>query len=206
MNSIIPLWVSNRHIHLSKADAEALFGEWFQLTPIKDLSQPGQFAAAECITLKWPKWQIEKVRILWPYRPQTQVEILMADQFKLWVMAPIRLSWDLKHSAWIDIIWPDEKEISISEWMIIAKRHIHMTPADAEKYWVKNNQIVKIKCWWERGLVFDEVVIRVTDASKLDTHIDVEEANAAALPQASSVELLPSDEIRFYTSSNQMYA
>ena len=203
---IIPLWVSNRHIHLSKADAEALFGEWFQLTPIKDLSQPWQFAAAECVTLKWPKWQIEKVRILWPYRPQTQVEILMADQFKLWVMAPIRLSGDLKHSAWIDIIWPDEKQISISEWMIIAKRHIHMTPADAEKYWVQNNQIVKIKCWWERGLVFDEVVIRVTDASKLDTHIDVEEANAAALPQSSSVELLPSDEIRFYSSSNQMYA
>ena len=203
---IIPLWVSNRHIHLSKADAEALFWEWFQLTPIKDLSQPWQFAAAECVTLKWPKWQIEKVRILWPYRPQTQVEILMADQFKLGVMAPIRLSGDLKHSAWIGIIWPDGKEISISEWMIIAKRHIHMTPADAEKYWVQNNQIVKIKCWWERGLVFDEVVIRVTDASKLDTHIDVEEANAAALPQASSVELLPSDEIIFYTSSNQMYA
>lgn len=206
MNSIIPLWVSNRHIHLSKADAEALFWEWFQLTPIKDLSQPWQFAADECVILKWPKWQIEKVRILWPYRPQTQVEILMADQFKLWVMAPIRLSGDLEHSAWIDIIWPDGKEISISEWMIIAKRHIHMTPADAEKYWVQNNQIVKIKCWWERGLVFDEVVIRVTEASKLDTHIDVEEANAAALPQSSSVELLPSDEVRFYNNSNQVYA
>ena len=206
MTDIIPLWVSNRHIHLSKADAEALFGEGFQLTPIKDLSQPWQFAAAECVTLKWPKWQIEKVRILWPYRPQTQVEILMADQFKLWILAPIRLSGDLKHSAWVDIVWPDGKELSISEWMIIAKRHIHMTPADAEKYGVQNNQIVKIKCWWERWLVFDEVVIRVADASSLDTHIDVEEANAAALPQSSSVELLPSDEVRLYSSSNQVYA
>jgi putative phosphotransacetylase len=202
----LPLWVSNRHIHLSKADAEALFWEWYELTPIKELSQPWQYAAEECVILKWPKWQIEKVRILWPYRPQTQVEILMADQFKLWVMAPIRLSGDLKHSAWIDIIAPDWKQISISEWMIIAKRHIHMTPADAEHFWVVNNQIVQIKYGGERWLIFDEVVVRVTDSSKLDTHIDVEEANAGAIPQASSVELLPRDSVRLYQSNNQVYA
>ncbi len=202
----IPLWVSNRHIHLSKQDAEAIFWEWYELTPIKELSQPWQFAASECVTLKWPKWQIEKVRILWPYRSQTQVEILLADQFKLWCLAPIRLSWDLRHSAWVNIIWPNGKEISIKEWMIIAKRHIHMTPSDAEHFWVQNNQIVQIKYGWERWLVFDEVVIRVSEASKLDTHIDVEEANAAGIPQSSSVELLPCDFVRLYTSSNQVYA
>lgn len=199
MTDLIPLWVSNRHIHLSRQDAETLFGEWFELTPIKDLSQPGQFAAAECIVLKWPKWQIEKVRILWPFRPQTQVEILMADQFKLWVMAPIRLSGDLKWSAWVTILAPNGNEITIDEWMIIAKRHIHMLPSDAEKYWVQNNQIVQIKCGWERWLIFDEVVVRVTETSALDTHIDTEEANAAWIWNWT-IELLPSKEIRLYNN------
>ena len=198
----VPIWVSNRHVHLSREDAETLFGPGFELTRMKDLSQPGQFAAEECVIIKWPKGQIEKVRILWPYRPQTQVEIFVADQFKLWTKAPIRLSWDLKNSAWVDIIWPDGKQISIQEWMIIAKRHIHMTPADAEEYGVQNNQIVQIKCGWERGLIFDEVVIRVTDTSQLDTHIDVEEANAACLAQWSMAEILISDSVRLYESNN----
>ncbi len=189
MNWIVPLWVSNRHIHLSREDAEKLFWEWFELTPIKDLSQPEQFAAAECVILKWPKWQIEKVRILWPYRPQTQVEILMADQFKLWVMAPIRLSWDLEWTPGLEIIaW--EKSITIPQWVMIAKRHIHMLPEDAEKYGVKDHQIVKIKCGWERWLIFDEVVVRVTTTSKLDTHIDTEEANAAWVSNWSIIELI----------------
>lgn len=201
MTSIIPLWVSNRHIHLSKADAEALFGEWFQLTPIKDLSQPWQFAADECVILKWSKWQIEKVRILWPYRPQTQVEILTADQFKLWVMAPIRLSGDLEWTPWIDVE-ANGKTITLNSWVIIAKRHIHMLPEDAEHYWVQNNQIVRIKCEWERWLIFDEVVIRVTDTSKLDTHIDTEEANAAWLANGTTVELLPSEDVRFYEKNH----
>ena len=197
MNSIIPLWVSNRHIHLSKEDAEALFWEWFQLTPIKDLSQPWQFAAAECVTLKWPKWEIEKVRILWPFRPKTQVEILAADQYKLWIMAPIRLSGDLEWTPGIQIE-ANCRAIFIGSWVIIAKRHIHMLPEDAKKYWVKNNQIVKIKCWWERWLIFDEVVIRAAEKSKLDTHIDTEEANAAALANWTTVELLPIEKVRFY--------
>ena len=197
----VPIWVSNRHIHLSKADAEKLFGEWFELTKKNDLSQPWQYAAEECIVLKWPKGTIEKVRILWPYRPQTQVEILMADQFKLWTMAPIRLSGDLKWSAPITIIAPNWNEISIEEWMIIAKRHVHMLPSDAEEYGVQNNQIVKIKCWWERWLIFDEVVVRVTDTSKLDTHIDTEEWNAAKLKTGDIAEIITDWEVRFYSKN-----
>ena len=194
----VPIWVSNRHIHLSKADAEKLFGEWFELTKKSDLSQPWQYAAEECVVLKWPKWGIAKVRILWPYRPQTQVEILMADQFKLWTMAPIRLSGDLKWSAPVTIVAPNGNEISIEEWMIIAKRHIHMLPSDAEAYEVQNNQIVKIKCGGERGLIFDEVVVRVTDTSKLDTHIDTEEWNAAKLKTGDEAEIITDWEVRFY--------
>jgi len=197
----VPIWVSNRHIHLSKSDAEKLFWEWYELTKIKDLSQPWQYAAEECITLKWPKGEISKVRILWPYRSQTQVEILMADQFKLWTMAPIRLSWDLKWSAPIEIIAPNWNQISIEEWMIIAKRHIHMLPSDAEHFWVQNNQIVKIKCWWERWLTFDEVVVRITDTSKLDTHIDTEEWNAAWLKTWDVAEIITDWEIKFYNNN-----
>ena len=197
----VPIWVSNRHIHLSKADAEKLFGEWFELTKKSDLSQPWQYAAEECVVLKWPKWEIERVRILWPYRTQTQVEILIADQFKLWTMAPIRLSGDLKWSAPVTIVAPNGNEISIEEWMIIAKRHIHMLPSDAETYWVQNNQIVKIKCGGERGLIFDEVVVRVTDTSKLDTHIDTEEWNAAKLKTGDEAEIITDWEIRFYTKN-----
>ena len=197
----VPIWVSNRHIHLSKDDAEKLFGEWFELTKKSDLSQPWQYAAEECVVLKWPKWEIAKVRILWPYRPQTQVEILMADQFKLWTMAPIRLSGDLKWSAPVTIAAPNWNEISIEEWMIIAKRHIHMLPSDAEAYWVQNNQIVKIKCGGERGLTFDEVVVRVTDTSKLDTHIDTEEWNAAKLKTGDEAEIVTDGEIRFYSKN-----
>ena len=196
----VPIWVSNRHVHLSKSDAEKLFWEWYELTKIKDLTQPWQFAAEECVILKWPKWEISKVRILWPYRPETQVEILAADQFKLWTMAPIRLSWDIKWSAWITIVAPNGNEISINEWMIVSKRHIHMLPSDAEKYWVKNNQIVKIKCWWERWLIFDEVVVRITDTSALDTHIDTEEGNAAGLKSWDMAELTI-EEIRFYSQN-----
>ena len=197
----VPIWVSNRHIHLSKADAEKLFGEWFELTKKSDLSQPWQYAAEECIVLKWPKGTIERVRILWPYRPQTQVEILMADQFKLWTMAPIRLSGDLKWSAPVTIVAPNWNEISIEEWMIIAKRHIHMLPLDAEEYGVQNNQIVKIKCGGERGLIFDEVVVRVTDTSKLDTHIDTEEWNAAKLKTGDEAEIITDWEVRFYSKN-----
>lgn len=199
----VPIWVSNRHVHLSREDAEKLFGEGYELTKIKDLSQPWQFAAAECVTLKWPKGQIEKVRILWPYRPQSQVEIFIADQFKLWSTAPIRLSGDLKNSAGVTIVAQDWKELVLEEWMIVAKRHIHMTPEDAKNYGVQNNQIVQIKCGWERWLIFDEVVIRVTETSTLDTHLDVEEANAACLAQWATAEILLNEPIRLYTSNTK---
>ena len=125
----------------------------------------------------------------------------MADQFKLWTMAPIRLSGDLKWSAPVTIVAPNGNEISIEEWMIIAKRHIHMLPSDAEAYGVQNNQIVKIKCGGERGLIFDEVVVRVTDTSKLDTHIDTEEWNAAKLKTGDEAEIITDWEIRFYTKN-----
>ena len=182
--------VSNRHIHLTQADANTLFGgPNYELTKIKDLSQPWQFASEECVIIKWPKSEIAKVRVLGPYRKQTQVEVMAWDTVKLWTPAPIRESWDLKWSAPITVIWP-KWTIELKEWMIVAKRHIHMTVADAKNFGVENWQIVKVKTNGERWVVFDNVVIRVSDSFALDTHIDIEEANAAALKQWDWWELI----------------
>ena len=190
LNMRVPIWVSNRHIHLTQADANTLFW-WpnYELTKIKDLSQPWQFASEECVIIKWPKSEIAKVRVLWPYRKQTQVEVMKWDTIKLGTDAPIRESWDLKWSAPITVIWP-KGQIELKEGMIVAKRHIHMTVADAQNFWVENGQIVKVRTNGERSLVFDEVVIRVSDSFALDMHIDIEEANAAALKQWDRWELI----------------
>lgn len=185
----IPIGISNRHVHLSQADANTLFGSNYELTPIKDLSQPGQFACAETVVIKGPKWQIEKLRILGPYRKFSQVEIMLGDNFKLGTQAPIRESGDLEGSEAITLIGP-AGEVELKQGLIVAKRHIHMSVADAENFGVTNGQIVKVKTNGERSLIFDEVVIRVSDSYALDMHIDVEEGNAAGLKQGDRGELI----------------
>lgn len=172
--------ISNRHIHLSQSDANTLFGSNYQLTKMKDLSQPGQFAAEETVIIKGPKSEIAKVRVLGPYRKFSQVEILASDNFKLGTNAPLRLSGDLEGSEAIEVIGPNGT-LHLNQGLIVAKRHIHMTVADAELFGVTDGQIVKVKTPGERGLVFDNVVIRVDDSFLLDMHIDIDEANAAGL-------------------------
>ena len=185
----IPIWISNRHVHLSQADANTLFGANYELTKIKDLSQPGQFACEECVTIKGTKWEISKVRILGPYRKFSQVEVMLGDTFKLGTPTPIRESGDLEGSAPVTIIGP-AGQVELTQGMIVAKRHIHMTVADAENFGVTNGQIVKVKTNGERSLIFDQVVIRVSDSYALDMHIDVEEGNAAGLKQGDRGELI----------------
>ena len=175
-----PIGISNRHIHLSQSDANTLFGSNYQLTKMKDLSQPGQFAAEETVIIKGPKSEIAKVRVLGPYRKFSQVEILASDNFKLGTNAPLRLSGDLEGSEAIEVIGPNGT-LHLNQGLIVAKRHIHMTVADAELFGVTDGQIVKVKTPGERGLVFDNVVIRVDDSFLLDMHIDIDEANAAGL-------------------------
>ena len=176
----IPVSMSNRHIHLSQKDANALFGDNHELTSIKELSQPGQFAAEEVVTIKWPKWEINKVRVLWPYRAQTQIEILMGDNFKLGTKAPVKMSGELENTESIEISWP-MWSVSLTEWLIVAQRHIHMNNQEAESFCVKNWDIVNVKVEWQRWLEFTNVAIRVSDTSALDMHIDTEEGNAAGL-------------------------
>jgi len=185
----VPMWISNRHIHLSQKDADVLFWIWYELTKMKDLSQPGQFACEETLTIVWPKWQYEWVRILWPYRKDTQVEIMIADGFKLGVQAPIRLSGDLNGTPGIEVKGP-KGSVVIAQWVIVAKRHIHINPQEAEMYGVLDGEIVSVKTQGERWLSFDQVVVRVTPQSALDMHIDIEEANAAWVQNGDMGELL----------------
>lgn len=177
----IPIWISNRHIHLSQVDADKLFGKWYEFKRIKDLSQPGESACEETLTIKWKKWEITNVRVLLPFRKQTQVEIFMWDNYVLGCNAPIRLSGDLKWSESLNLVGP-QWSIYLQEWVIVAKRHLHITKSEADERWLKNNQKIKIQTNnWERWLIFDNVVVRSGDNYALDFHVDMEEANAAGL-------------------------
>ena len=173
--------VSNRHVHLSKEDLEILFGKGYELTPIKDLRQPGQYAAKETVTIVGPKGAIENVRVLGPVRRETQVEISRTDAFKLGLRPPVRDSGDLEGTPGIVIIGPNGILVK-EKGVIIAKRHIHMHPKDAEHYGVKDKDLVKVIVEsGDRKLIFDDVLIRVREDFVLEFHVDTDEANAAML-------------------------
>ena len=183
----VPVGISNRHIHLSQADLDQLFGAGYQLTPMKELSQPGQFACKETVTICGPKGAIEKVRVLGPVRKETQIEIVAGDCFKLGVKAPAKLSGDLAGTPGITVVGP-KGSVQTAQGLIVAQRHIHMAPADAQAYGVQDGQIVKIRVGGLRGGLYDNVAIRVTTSSKLECHLDTEEANAMGV--AGTVEIV----------------
>mgnify|MGYP000890868402 CR=1 FL=1 len=175
-----PVGISNRHVHLSRQDLEILFGSGYELNKSHDISQTGQFAAKETVNLAGPKGCIEKVRILGPVRKQTQVEIMRSDKFKLGVNPPVRDSGDLKDSGAITIIGP-RGSVHINEGLIIAQRHVHMSPADAILYGVSDGEFVQVKAGTNRGVTFDQVLIRVREDFVLELHLDIDEANAAGV-------------------------
>ncbi len=187
--SEIPVGVSNRHLHLSQADMDILFGEGYQLTKMKDLSQPGQYACKETVTICGPKGAIEKVRILGPVRSKTQVEILAGDGFKLGIVSQTRLSGDLQGTPGVAIIG-QKGSVQTTEGLIIAQRHIHMTPQDAQRLGVYDGQIVSIQVNGERGGVYNNVAVRANDASALECHIDTEEANAMNINSLSKISII----------------
>ena len=169
---------SARHVHLSKDDLAKLFGEGAELTFKKALSQPGQFACEERVKLVGPKKEIANVIILGPVRPATQVELSYTDARTLGIDAPLRESGNVAGTPGLKLVGP-AGEVDIAEGAIIAKRHIHMTPADAETYGVENGQIVSVKIESERSAVLGDVVVRVNPNFSLAMHIDTDEANAA---------------------------
>ena len=182
----IPVGISNRHVHLSQKDMDVLFGKDYSLTKLKDLSQPGQYACKETVTICGPKGAIEKIRILGPTRSKTQVEVLMGECIKLGAVQHVRLSGDLSNTSGITIVGP-KGSVQIEEGLVVAQRHIHMTPEDAKNLGVCDGDIVSIKCDDLRGGVYSNVAIRANDTSKLECHLDIEEANAMGINSRSKI-------------------
>ncbi len=173
--------LSNRHVHMCREDVEILFGKGHQLTKMKDLLQPGQFACEETVTIKGPKGSFEGVRILGPERKETQCEVMASDAFRLGLRElPCRESGQLDGSAAFEIVGP-AGSVKKTQGLIIAKRHIHFDPASAERFGVKDKQVVKLHAGGDRGATFDNVVCRVNAAYALECHLDFDEGNAVGI-------------------------
>jgi len=185
----VPVGISRSHVHVSQKDLEVLFGVGHQLTEKKPLSQPGQFAAEDIVTLIGPKGSISKVRILGPVRSKTQVEINISDCYRLGIQAPVRDSGDLDGTPGITIQGPAGR-IDLPEGLIVAKRHLHLSSAEAEKLGLKDKEYVRIKTEGERALIFEQVLVRVRSNFHMDLHLDTDEANAAGLKNKDLVTIL----------------
>ncbi len=172
---------SARHVHLSKEDVEILFGKGATLTHVKELSQPNQYVCEERVDIVGPKNTIKRVVILAPTRPNTQVEVSLTDARSLGLNVPVRESGDIKDSAVCKLVGPCG-EVELTEGLIVAKRHIHTTPADAKKLNVNDKEVVCVKLNSpQRTLILDDVVVRVSDSFNTAMHIDTDEANAAGV-------------------------
>ncbi len=183
----IPVGVSNRHVHLSRTDLETLFGSGYELTPIKELSQPGQYACKETLTIVGPSMRpIENVRVLGPVRKVSQVEISATDSYVLKVKPPVRESGNIKDSAPIRIIGP-KGIVELSEGCIIANRHIHMSPSDAVAFGVSDGDTVTIDVCGKRRTRWYDVQVRVHKDFRLEMHVDTDDANAAGIGNGFTV-------------------
>ena len=182
---------SARHIHLSQADLETLFGAGYELTPKKDLSQPGQFACEERVTVVGPKKELAGVSILGPVRPETQVELSLTDARSIGLSAPVRESGDVAGSSGCKLVGP-KGEVELAQGVIAAKRHIHMTPEDAEQFGVKDTQVVQVRVPSSIGrtTIFDDVVVRVSPKYALAMHIDTDESNAAGVAPGTMADVI----------------
>lgn len=182
MSNQVLVEISARHVHVSQADLETLFGKGYELTVKKMLSQPGQFACEERVRVVGSKGEFPAVSILGPVRPATQVEISLTDARSIGVNAPVRESGDVAGSGACKLVGP-AGEIDLTEGVMAAKRHIHATTKDAEEMGLENGQIVSVEIPTSNGrnLTFGDVVVRVSDSYALAMHIDTDEANAAGM-------------------------
>lgn len=187
---LVPIGVSARHVHLTRDVLESLFGPGYELTPMRKLSQPGEFAAEETVTIVGPKGAIERVRLLGPLRKFTQVELARSDGLRLGLDLPVRRTGDLAGSPGITLVGP-RGTVVLSEGAIRATRHIHMTPGDAERFGLRDGQVVRARIEGPRSLVFENVLVRVSSRFVLDFHIDTDDANAAGVTTGCLAEVLP---------------
>lgn len=174
----VKIGLSNKHLHLQKEHIEILFGKGHELTPTKPLVQPGQFACEEKVDIVGPKNTLKGIRVLGPARLETQVEVAMTDARTLGIKAPVRESGKLEGTPGCKIVGPCG-EVEIDHGVIVALRHVHLSPAQAEEAGVKDKDIVSIKIEGERGLVFNNVLVRSGDAHEREVHLDTDEGNAA---------------------------
>ncbi|MDW7669727.1 MAG: phosphate propanoyltransferase [Bacillota bacterium] len=184
----IPVGVSNRHLHISKKDLEVLFGENYELTRMKDLYQPGEFAAEETLIIKGPKGKIENIRILGPIRENTQIEIALSDGFKLGVKPQVRESGKIKNTPEVELIGPKGKIVK-REGLIAALRHIHMPTEIGNLLELKDRELVDVEIEGIRKAVLGNVLIRISDNYRLEMHIDTDEANACCLKNGDTVKI-----------------
>ncbi len=190
MDNKVLVETSARHVHLSQQDLETLFGEGYQLTNKKDLSQPGQFACTERVDVVGAKKTLAGVTILGPVRGKSQVELSLTDARSIGVDAPIRESGDIAGSGACRLVGP-KGEVALEEGVIAAKRHIHMTPADAEAFGVKDKDVVSVRVESAgRSLVFGDTVVRVSPKFALAMHIDTDESNAGAVAPGTMGEVI----------------
>ena len=186
----IEIEASGRHIHLSRGDLEALFGAGYQLNRVKDLSQPGQYACAERLTLEGPKGKLERVVILGPERSESQAEISLTDAVALGITPTVRLSGDIQGTPGLTVRH-GERVIRLERGLIVAKRHIHMTPEDAGRLGVADGQNVRFRCFTNRPLVFEQMEVRVSPKFSTVVHIDYDEANACGFQKGDRGMILP---------------
>ncbi len=192
----IPVGISGRHLHLTKEHLEILFGEGYQLTVLKDLSQPGQYAANEKVDILSPQGNLlAGVRILGPVRPESQVEISKSDAIRFKFVAPVRSSGDVKGSGACTLIGPKGK-VELKEGVIIADRHIHFSDVEAKEFGVIDRQMVSIRIHGEKPGILDNVLCRVSPKFKLDCHLDTDDGSAFMLNTGDFVELIKSYNIQ----------
>ena len=187
-NIFVELEASGRHVHVTAQQAEILFGH--PLTPKRPLSQPGQYLANERVTVATPKGEFANVAVLGPERNEAQIEISLTDGRTLGLTPPVKLSGDISSSPGATLIGPKGR-IELDRGVIAAKRHIHMTPADAARFGVKDKQVVKLQTYTSRPLIFDDTVVRVSDRFATYVHLDYDEANACGFRSGDLGRILP---------------
>ena len=186
----VPVASSARHVHLCRADVERLFGVGYRLQRLKDLSQPGQFACKEQVTVVGPRGQLERVRVLGPERKATQVEVSLTDTFGLGIKAPVRMSGKTQGTPGCKLVGP-AGSIELSEGVIVAARHLHLSAAQAARFGLRDGQPVRLRAEGERATVLENVIVRAGDGHDMEVHIDTDEANAIAMAGSTMMEILP---------------
>lgn len=186
---IVPAAASNRHIHLCREDVDRLFGIGYMLTPIRNLSQPGQFACKESVAVCGPKGTIENIRVLGPERKETQVEISVTDSFRLGIDAVVRMSGNLEGTPGAKLIGP-RGSIEITKGVIVSARHLHLSSKQAQSYSLKDGETISLRSGGQRSVLFDNVIVRAGGGHEMEVHLDTDEANAAMIKNGDYMEIV----------------